>query len=191
MTSATSICSNALLELGKSAIADINSPTNDAERLAANLYAPTRDALLRSHLWNFAIRRVQLSPSTPAPAFGFSNAYLLPGDWLRTLRIGGTRDYVNTDFRQEGRLIVTDASTMFLRYVWRNEDVGTYDAIFVEALTAMLRWKFTYPVTKSTSLRDSNERAFLRVLQQAKSIDAMEEPGDMIAEETPLINVRY
>ena len=193
MTTKVSICSAAIGELGRSPIASFDE-SSDVARLCANLYDTNRDALLRSHLWNCAVRSETLSPIAMPTGFSnvaFSNAFLLPGDWLRTIRLGSTRDSSNTCFRQEGRYLLTDSDSIVLRYVWRNEDPGTYDALLIQVLTALMKWRMTYALTKSTSLRDSNMQEYRLLLQQAKSIDSMEEPGDMVAEDTPLISARY
>lgn len=176
--------------LGKAPLSTFDDGT-DVGRACANLYPQNRDALLRSHLWNCAVKRIQLTAMSPAPSFEFTNAYPLPGDWLRTIWLGRSGNGVNTEFRQEGRIILTDAAACYLRYVWRNEVEGSYDALLIEVLTARMAWRLAYPVTKSTSLRDQLGAEYRLLLQQAKSIDAMEEPGDMVADDSPLIAVRY
>lgn len=190
MSSATevSICSDALLELGASPISSFTDGTDKA-RLAANLWPRNRDALIRAHTWNCCVKRVALAPLVGAPAYGFAFQYQLPGDWVRTIKIGNYADFA-TDFRQEGRVLLSSANSLQLRYVFRNENVGTWDDLMVAAAVALMKWRFTYAVTKSTSLRDSHEREYRLLLQQAKSIDSMEEPSEQVAEESPLITVR-
>ena len=188
MTTAVTICSNALLELGASPIASFDETGNQA-RLAANLYPPNRDALLRSHTWNCCVKRVSLSPLVGVPAYGFAFAYQLPGDWVRTIKLGNFADY-SVDFRQEGRQLLCSANSLQLRYVFRNTNEGTWDDKLVEVMTALMKWRFAYPITKSTSLRDTLGAEYRMLLQQAKSIDSMEEPSEQIAEESPLISVR-
>lgn len=188
MTSPVSICSNALISLGASPIADFNE-TGDRARMCANLYPSNRDALLRSHTWNCCIKRVALAADLTLPEYGFRGRYLLPGDWLRTVRLEGSSGW-SAEYRQEGRYILTDGGAS-LRYVFRNENEGTWDTLLVEVMTALMAWRLSYPVTKSTSLRDSLGQEYARLLQQAKSIDSMEEPTDAFAEESPLISVRF
>lgn len=189
MATDISICSNALLELGQTPISSFNDGT-DKSRLAANLYPPNREAVLRSHTWNCCTARAQLAPLADGPAYGFAYRFLLPGDWGRTLKVGQAGDF-STDFRHEGRYLLSNSNALLLRYVRKTVSEGEFDSLLVDVLTARMKWKFTYAVTKSTALRDSNEREYLRVLQQAKSIDSMEEPSEQVAEESPLISVRY
>ena len=61
MTTAVTICSNALLELGADPINSLEEGTKFA-RLCANLYPSLRDDVLRAHYWKCATKRVTLSP---------------------------------------------------------------------------------------------------------------------------------
>ncbi len=187
-STSVSICSNALLMLGAEPISSFTEGT-DRARLCANLYPSNRDAVLRAHTWNCSVKRVTLAPLATAPTYGFAFQYLLPSDWVRTIKLGQYADYA-ADFRQEGRYLLSDSNVSQLRYVSRNIIEGTWDALLVDVMTQRMAWKLAYPVTKSTALRESLRGEYLLMLQQAKSIDSMEEPSDMIAEESPLISVR-
>lgn len=193
MATAVSICSNALLELGAQAIASFDDG-NDRARLCANVYPTRRDALLRAHPWNCAVRRVQLSPLAERPPWGYAHAYPLPPDWLRTLKVGGWGDYT-PDFRHEGRQLLAgrgigSGSALLLRYIAR-VDEGEWDAALVGVMTACMKWALAYPITKSTSLRAEMRDEYVRLLREAKSIDSMDEPGEQIAEASPLLAARY
>lgn len=188
MTTAISICSNALLQLGAGAIASFDE-NNDRARLCANLYPQERDALLRSHYWNCAIKRAVLPPLADAPAFEWRRAFALPGDWLRTLSVRDASGYL-VDFRQEGRALLADVGELRLRYVWRNDVEGTWDELLVAVMTLRMKALLCYPVTKSTSLRESLLGELKVLMQQTKSIDAMDEPGETVAEESALLAVR-
>lgn len=189
MATAVSICSNALLMLGAQPIASFDE-AGDRARLCANLYPSNRDAVVRSHTWNCCVKRVALAALTTAPTYGFAYGYLLPSDWVRTIKVGQYADYA-ADFRQEGRTLMSDSNSLVLRYVFSNVDEGTWDALLVDVVTKRMAWVLAYPVTKSTSLRDSLRAEFMLAMAQAKSIDSMEEPSEQIAEDSPLISVRY
>ena len=55
------------------------------------------------------------------------------------------------------------------------------------AMAALL----AYPLTQSSSLRDSMNQTAAQVLREAKAIDGQENPGDTFGDETPLISGRY
>lgn len=188
MATAVSICSNALLMLGASPISSFDG-SDDKARLASNLYPGQRDATLRAHTWNCCVKRVQLAPLSGVSTYGWQNAFQMPGDWVRTMRVGGSGNFV-ADFRQQQRTLLANATVVNLRYVFRNTNEGSWDDLLVDVLTKRMAWAMCYAVTKSTSLRDTLGQEFRLALQQAKSIDSMEEPGEMVAEDSPLISIR-
>lgn len=59
------LCNLALGHLGEAVITDINASTTAARACLLN-YGPTRDEVLRSHRWNFAIKRARLTQSFTA-----------------------------------------------------------------------------------------------------------------------------
>lgn len=190
MTTAVSICSNALMMLGKDPIDDLYDDESDRAKYCANLYPSLRDWLLRKHFWNCAIKRVLLSPLTTAPAYGYSAQFQLPSDFLRVYEVGYARAFV-TDFQVENKTILANATQLPLRYVWRNEDENNWDAGLVQVATFFMAARLAYPVTQSTTLRDSMLQEAMRELREAKSIDGMENPSDTFGDETPLIDGRF
>jgi hypothetical protein len=188
MTTPISICSQALLMLGKEPIADFDEGS-DRAKYCANLYPALRDQLLRKHFWNCAIKRVLLSPMSTAPAFGFSAQFQLPGDFLRVYEVGMPGQTV-AEFQIEGRAILANAQALPLRYVWR-ADEAQWDAALVHVATVMMAALLAYPVTQSTSLRDSMQSEAARALREAKSTDAQENPSETMGDDFPLIVGRY
>lgn len=190
MTTAVSICSNALLMLGKSPISDFSENT-DRARYCSNLYPMVRDQLLRKHFWNCALKRVLLSPLTAKPAFGYTNQFQLPGDFLRVYEVGYPPNKFITDFQIENRMILASVDALPLRYVWRNENEDNWDASLVHVATVMMAAVLAYPITQSTSLRDSMQTDAIRVLREAKAIDGQENPSQTMGDEFPLTTGRY
>ena len=170
-----SICSNALLMLGAAPIADLNED-NDRARLAANLFDPARDMVLRRHPWNCAVKRIALAPDVTAPAFDWTYQFTLPSDWLRTLSVGEAGDY--QAFAIEGRKILCDANPLLLRYVWRNDNPATWDDLLVWGMTCVMKAIFAYPTTKSANLSALVEDSLKDVLKQARAVDGQEQPTD-------------
>ena len=85
-TSETAIANSALAKIGAKSILSLDDDSREA-RLMKQQFAPLRDMLLRSHPWNFAIKRLELAASSTAPIFGFDNRFVLPVDYLRVLEI--------------------------------------------------------------------------------------------------------
>lgn len=182
-----SICSNALLMLGDNPISSFDE-TGDRVRLAANLWPMVRDYVLRRHPWNCAIKRVTLNPDETAPAFDYARQFTLPGDCLRVLSTGLER--TRCPYRIEDGKVLSDASGISLRYIYRNENPATYDALLVWGLTQAMRAVLVYGITASTSLEQQVEMAMRDVLRQARTVDGQEDEPDAL-DHSPLMEARY
>lgn len=182
-SSSIEICNQALMLLGDKTIADFNEDSA-AAKLCSTLYPLARDAVLRLHPWNCAVKRVKLTPKSQTPEYGYANAFTLPPNLLRLLSIDGL-----TDYKVEGREILSDSSSISVRYIYRNENVNEYDSLLVEAMSGYLAYKLAYPITKSSTVREEMKAIFGDLLKLAKSVDAQEEPQDTIGDFT-LLNVR-
>lgn len=187
MTTPVTICSNALLMLGDNPIADFDED-NDRARLASNLWPIARDAMLRRHVWNCAIKRVILAPLVTAPAFDYGYQFQLPGDWLRTLSIGEEGE--RPRYRIEGRVILMDENACRLRYVFRNENPATWDALLVECMTMVMRRLFAYPISQSGSLEQAIAGYVREALREARAVDGMEDEPEAL-DDSPLLAARF
>jgi len=150
----TKICNMALGRLGEKRINDYeNASESSTEAIHCRLnYAQTRDALLRSHWWRFARTRVQLSANTSSPDFEWSFAYDLPTDFLRMwIRPWEDNSQVQQNSRYsyslEGKQLLSDLSSMYIRYIRRVTDVPTFDPLFIEVLVLQLALKMVMPLT--------------------------------------------
>lgn len=168
-----SICSNALLSLGAQPINDL-ADDNDRARLASNLLASVRDAVLRSHPWNCAITRVSLAPEVATPAFDWDFQFLLPGDLLRVLSVGV--DGAPEPYVVEGRRLLSNANPALVRYVWRNDNPATWDTMLVRAMELAMAAAMAYPITQSAAMRDSMMQELRAHLKAARSADGQEDP---------------
>jgi len=174
MASKITICSNALLQLGAQTIASFDEGT-DLSKLCSNLWPQTLDGVLRAHPWNCAIKRVSLAPSATAPVYLFAFAFDLPGDFLRLLDADTEGNY-----KVEGRQVVADENPLLIQYVYRNENVPSYDALLIEALTAAMKAALAYPVTKSTTKESETLALYFERLRFARAVDGQEGTPDAI-----------
>lgn len=178
MATAVSICSNALIMLGENPINSFTEAASpgglDRARIADNLWESVRDSLLRSHPWNCAIKRVTLSPEATTPEFGFTYRYILPSDWLRNVEINGVMAD-DVDYMVEGRRILIDESALKLRYVYRNADPTTWDAMLVKAAELAMASEMAYPITQSSAKEEMMERRFERYMARARAVDGQSE----------------
>ncbi len=184
MATDVSVCSNALLMLGEN---PINSFTEgavsgglDRARIAQNLWPTVRNALLRSHPWNCAKARVSLSPEATTPAFGYTYQYVLPSKWLRNVEINGVKvdevDYeVETAGETTGKRLLVNEATLNLKYIWRNEDVTSWDPLLVDCAELAMAMRMAYPITQSVSLRDHYANELFEKLKRARSVDGQDD----------------
>lgn len=182
MATAVSICSNALLMLGDKPINSLQE-SSDRARLAANLWPDMRDFVLRAHPWNCATKRVMLNPQAQAPDFDFEYSFLLPGDWLRTLQVGQRGE--RPEYQIEGRTILMHENVCRLRYIWRNDNPATWDALLVHAMTLVMKSAFAYPITQAGSIEQLAQAVLAPILKQARAVDGQEDDVDYL-DDSPL-----
>lgn len=184
-TSAVDICNLALDQIKYSeVITSITTPIGEVAGLCARWYDVTRRAALRRAVWNFAKKRKVISRDSVDPAFGYSDAYNLPNDFIRLLFLGDdTTKALKTAFQIEGVQVFINASgaaSLNLGYIYDQTNVVQFDALFVEVLVLMLAEKLARKlVGKQTMLRDIKESLDI-VLRSAKSIDGQERPPSRI-----------
>ena len=187
-SSAVSICSNALLELGDKPIASLSYSEGERARTAGNLWPQVRDYLLRKHAWPCARRRVILAPESTTPDFDWGYSFALPGDWLRTLQVGKRGERL--DYAVEGRKILANTNVLPLVYVWRNEDPALWDTSLCDAASAEMAARLAYPITQSASLAQLKRQIADQVLKEAKALAGQDnEPEDW--GDSPFTDVRY
>lgn len=166
-----SICNSALAKIGADPISSITEETK-AARIANRIFTFLRDEVLRSHPWNFSIKRTTLNPDGDTPDSEYDYQYILPSDCLRVL---DTPDDDSLDWVVEGGKILTDQDTELpIRYIYRNEDPSSWDSMFAEALAWRLAADMSYSITQSLALFQYCMDAYKRQLAEARSVDGLE-----------------
>lgn len=189
MASSIEICSAALLLLGDNTIASFTETASRA-RLCANLYPLAKRAVLRAHPWNCTIRRVILAPEAATPTFDWGYQFARPSGFLRLLQVG--YDGAPLDYVVEGVRIL--ANTNVLPIVYQSEVTeGEWDALLTDVMIKRMELDLAYPITKSTSLRDSLKQEFYQpgvgILARAKAVDGQENPPESW-DDSPFLRVR-
>ena len=176
MASAVDIANSALNLLGASTISAFTDDSKNA-RLINQRYEPVRNRVFRSHAWNCLHKRVQLAQNSTAPVVEYSNAYALPADCLRVLKIhNGTTDSIASalDYKLEGRNIVTDEGTIYLIYIALDTDPNNYDTYLQESISHQLAADLAYAVTNNATLAEKYMTRADERLREARFIDATE-----------------
>ena len=169
MASIVGICNGALNQLGATTILSLSEDSKNA-RLCNSRYTQIRDALFRTHPWNCLQKRVQIAADTTTPAWGFKNAYTLPADCLRLLKI---LDY-DSNYKVEGRKILSNTSSMKILYVARVTDPNEYDELLRETLSASLGADIAFGVTSNNQTAKNMYELFKDKLRDARFVDSTE-----------------
>lgn len=163
------ICNSALLKLGGETITALTDVTRRAQ-LCNQQYDRIRKKLLRSHPWNFAIKRSELVQNATAPTFEYDVAFDLPADMLRAIR----EEDKLIDWKVEGQTIVTNESSFNLVYIADITDTTQFDESFDELFALHLAYELAYPLVQSVSLKESLKRELNEATADIRSFDAQE-----------------
>jgi len=169
MASTVDICNGALNQLGATTILSLTEDSKNA-RICNQRYTQVRDGVFRSHPWNCLQKRVELAADTTAPAWGFKVSFTLPSDCLRLLRI---LDY-ESNYKVEGRKILSNTSSMKILYIGRVTDPNQYDELLRETLSAALGADIAFGVTSNNQTAQNMYSLFQDKLRDARFVDSTE-----------------
>lgn len=176
ITTAVGICNLALGHLGKPPISAIGENTRGGQ-LCALHYEATRNALLRSHPWNFAIKRASLaqdSVASDALPFEYEYAYTLPADCLRVIRTSIEAEGLEHDYRIEKRFLLSDEAEVSVEYIYKATTVGDYDPLFVQLLALDLALAMCMVLANNAALLQRLEEKRASLAPGAQTADAQE-----------------
>ena len=169
MASVVEICNGSLNQLGATTILSLTEDSKNA-RLCNSRFTQVRDSVFRSHPWNCLQKRVEIAVDTTAPAWGFSFAYTLPADCLRLLRI---LDF-DSNYKVEGRKILSNTSSMKILYIGRITDPNEYDESLRETLSAALGADIAFALTSNNQTASNMYNLFQDKLKDARFVDSTE-----------------
>ena len=182
ITSDTEICNLALQRIGEQTITSLDQGTEIARRCKI-AYPQARDAMLRGHFWNFAVKRVTLALSTDTPDWEYSYKHVLPDDFLRLIRTNidtpsssANNEFYDAqpDYRIEAGFIVSNDQTVKIEYVFRQEDISKYDDLFIDALIARMSAELAASAKKSITGVQQLWEVAERKLREARTADSQE-----------------
>jgi hypothetical protein len=154
--SPTNIVNQALERFGARPITDLITDTSVNAQKARRVYDQTRTALLRSHFWRFARARATLSTST-TPDFEWDYQFDLPSDFLRMISVyddGAAENQLSDDsYALEGKKILSQSATLYIRYIKNVGDVNLMDPLFIEVFILMLAKKLAKAIAQDDKNR--------------------------------------
>lgn len=181
VTSPVEICNMALNLLKAPPITSLDDPNNEVERTCVLWYNTTRKQILRQHPWNFAKARTTLSLASEAPAFGYTDKYALPIDFLRLRFIGDELDSLqNTDYDlEENRYLLINnggVTSLNIGYIKDVDNVSLYDPLFINCLALTLAVNMSYGVTGKSTVRTDLRNMLNEANIQARAINGQDRP---------------
>lgn len=183
MPSETDCLNDALGMIGESRITAIDDGSVRAN-YCQTFYPTLRDGLLRSHHWNFAMRRVELAQDAIAPSFEFVFSYTLPTDLLKITEYNGAATdptltngvipWIASRYTIEGRQLLTNDTQVKIVYVARVTDPNLWDAMFYQVMSTWLASKLAAAIMKDDRKAKSLLQDALGLLPMATALDGQE-----------------
>ncbi len=156
----------ALSYLGGNPITSLEDDSKEANLCKAN-YQPTLEAVLETREWSFAIKRFSTAtPLSPAPTYGFANAFQLDADVLRVLEVSDNK----YDWQIEGRTVVTDEASIEYKAIVAVNAV-LFSASFVQALASRLAAEIAIAITNSRTMQSQMLELYGVKLREAQASD--------------------
>ena len=178
------LCNMALVLVGEERINALTEDNKPA-RFCNQHYPNIRDEVLREGSWNVATRRAALSIDAVKPVYEFTNAFQLPTDFLRLIRLENQR----RDHRLEEDKILSDEGSMNIMYVFQLTDVSRMDPLLQKAIATKLAAELAIPIAQNLDLYRTLNALYTERIAEARLQDAMEGPLEVI-ESTSWVNAR-
>lgn len=160
------------------AVSSIDPPDSRSKfaKKASQWYDETRRDVLAEHIWNFALKRVQLAKDSTDPVFGYGARYLLPSDYIRLATIGN-EDNPETDYKiEDGYILCNITAPLNLRYIYNAEDITKFSPKFIQCFARKLKANLAYDMTGNRTFQQESELEYLEYLSMAKGVDGQESP---------------
>jgi hypothetical protein len=74
----------------------------------------------------------------------------------------------------EGRDLLTDEGTVFIKYIARIEDPNLYDTLLVDTIAARLAFEICYAITGSNAMIATTKALYDEKIKEARFVDATE-----------------
>lgn len=192
MPTSTDIANIALSRIGHNRqIASLDDEATAEADLMRLHYPIARDALLRSHPWNFAVKRAELASDATAPDFEYGYRFSLPIDCLKVLRTKTESENIEDDYRIEGRYLLSNDDTVLIEYIAQITDTTQFDAMFVDVLAQKLAAEAAMPLINDARVAQAAMQMYMAKLTDARSTDAQEGVPRPVIQSYDWLNARF
>lgn len=188
MATPTDIVNIALRRIGANRISSLDNDSSKEAVAARDLFDEARRDTLSLCGWNGATKRTTLTASATSPTFGWDYAYILPYDYLRIMSVHPTdSDAAQVPYKLEfqsgdDRVILCNSTSVYLIYVFDQEDTTVMGAGFRDALAWRMARDLAGALSKSSAAAEMAEKMHRYILARVKGNDAMEDWPQQMAE---------
>jgi hypothetical protein len=137
------ICNMALLAIGDKTISLLSEGTRRADVCNVN-YQPAVDVVLQKYEWTFATRRATLSLEDEEPEYEYSYQYILPSS---PYCLAVQKVYPESEYQIEGRRLLSNQSSLKIKYTARVEDESDFSPSFARACADYLAYLIVFPLS--------------------------------------------
>lgn len=177
-----SIYNAALGHLGERKLASLTE-AREPRRVLDDFYPDVQAYCLEKSTWEFACRLVQIDASTSVtPPFGFTNAFVKPTDWVRTVLISGseTFDPPLAAYQEERGYWYADCDPLYVRYVSNHASLGGGDLsrwtqAFEDYVAYELAYRACLRISGAETRRGELRKEARKALSAARGIDTTSE----------------
>lgn len=120
-----------------------------------------------------------------APAFEYSYQFALPTDFLRFWR-----EHDRNTYQREGGVLLSDASSLSIRYIRQVVDPDEWTPLFLQAFIHRLAWKLSMALTGKAQHTQLQFQLYSETLKKAKGYDGQEGTPELLYADE-LIAVRH
>jgi len=179
MASKVQICNMALSRLGANTVTSLTDNTTEA-KLCNTLFDDLADRVMMQGSWTTTITRTSLAKTTNTPSFEYTNEFQLPVDpkCLKVLNVND--DEAMTDFRIEGDKLLTDNSTVKIRYIAQLTDTEDYGPMLTEAIEVLLASYLALPIAGDRGLAQALKQEYAELLNNNLAVDGQQGSKDYV-----------
>lgn len=176
MPDPTSICNEALVELGGTLIQSFTDGTSPSTVCGIH-YPDARDMALEMHPWNFATAFARLARSPDTPVMKWQYMYALPTHpWCIKVR---ATDRANAkwevgDDEHMGRVLYSNDGAVSIEFTKRIEDLGSWSPLSLQVLVKVMAAKLAKYITGQNSTEDIKLKEAYTLLPEARASDSRE-----------------
>lgn len=181
MASKVQLCNMALSRLGANTITSLTDNTPEA-KLCNTFFSEIADQVMIEGSWTSTISRATLAQTTNTPSFDFTYEYQLPVNpfCLKVLNINETVPG-SEPYRIEGDKLVTDATSIKIRYISRITDTQSWDPYLSRAFVARLSSELAYPLTGDAQKAEIEFEKYMKYVEEGLILNGQQGSKDIVS----------